>query len=84
MAFQVQPQLLSSWTMGEGYMIIGYVIEEVDFLFLEEEASRNGVDWCITPSFIKESAVLVKGFKEISVGLRPEPIEIANFEVRPL
>jgi hypothetical protein len=67
MAFQVQPRLLSSWAMGEGYMIIGYVIEEVDLLFLEEKASRNGVDWCIAPSFIKESAVLVQGFKEVSV-----------------
>jgi len=59
MAFQFQPRLLSSWTMGEGYMIIGNVIEEVNLLFLEEKTSRNGVDWCITPSFIKESAVLV-------------------------
>lgn len=69
MAFQFQLRLLSSWTMGEGYMIIGNVIEEVDLLFLEEKTSRNRVDWCITPSFIKESAVLVQGFKEVSVSL---------------
>lgn len=69
MTFQVEPQLLSSWTMGEGYMIIGYVIEKVDLLFLEEKACSNGVDWCITPSFIKESAILVQGFKEVSVSL---------------
>jgi hypothetical protein len=53
--------------MGEGYMIIGYVIEEMDLVFLEEKASRNGVNWCITPSFIKESAIVVQGFKEVSV-----------------
>jgi hypothetical protein len=46
--------------MGEGYVIIGYIIEEVNLLFLEEKASRNGVDRCITPSFIKESAVFVQ------------------------
>jgi hypothetical protein len=55
--------------MGEGYMIIGYVVEKVNLLFLEEKTGSNGVNRCITPSFIKESAILVQRLEKVSVGL---------------
>lgn len=55
--------------MREGYMIISYVVEKMDLLFLKEESSRDGVDWRITPPFIKESTILVQRLEEVRICL---------------
>jgi hypothetical protein len=59
MAAQVQPRLLIARAMGEGYVVVGDFVEEVDLLLLEHGGRSNGVDGRITPSLIKEATVLV-------------------------
>lgn len=69
-AFQVQSSLPPRRAMREWYVVIGDVIEEMDFLLLEQKCGRNRVHRSVAPSFVEESAVFVKGFKKIDVGRR--------------
>jgi hypothetical protein len=55
--------------MGEWYVIVRNIIEEVDFFLLQEKTCGDGVNWRITPTFIEESAILVEGVKEIQISL---------------
>jgi len=80
-ALQIKLSLLSSWAMSEWNMIIGDVVEEVNLLFLQEKSGGDRVYWSITPTFIKESTILVERLEEIYVRLAAEPVEIADFEV---
>lgn len=70
--------------MREWYMVVGDIIEEVDFLLPEEECGSDGVHWSISPSFVKESAIFVKSIEVIQIGWRSQPVEVPNFEIRPL
>lgn len=70
--------------MREWYMVVGDVIEEVDFLLLEEECGSDGVHWSISPAFVKESTIFVKSIEVIQIGRRSQPVEVPNFEIRPL
>jgi hypothetical protein len=83
-AFQVQPCLLACWAVGEWDVVVGYFVEEVDFVFVQEETGGNGVHRCVAPSFVEESAVLVEGVEVVKVGLGAEEIEVADLEVGPL
>ena len=70
--------------MCERDMVVSDIVEEVDLVLLQQKTSSNGVDWSVAPSFIEESTIFVQGFEKVSISLRPEPVKIANFEVRPL
>lgn len=56
--------------MREWHMVIGNVVEEMDFLLLEQKCGRNRVYRSVAPSFVEESAVLVQGVEKIYVGWR--------------
>lgn len=53
--------------MSERYVVVGNIVEEVNFFLLQEEASSDGVNRSITPAFVKESAILVKRLEVINV-----------------
>jgi hypothetical protein len=76
--------LLAGRAVRKGNMVVGDIIEEMDFFLLEEDASRNGMDRSISPTFIEESTILIERFKVVHVSLRPEPGQAANFEIGPL
>ena len=38
----------------------------------------------VSPSLVKETAILIQDFEEIKIGLRSQPIEVTNFKVGPL
>jgi hypothetical protein len=84
MALVLKSRLLAGRAVREGNMVVGDIIEEVDFFLLEEDASRNGMDRSISPAFIKESTILIERFKIVHVSLRSEPGQAANFEIGPL
>lgn len=46
--------------MREWDMVVADVIEEVDFLLLEEKCGSDGVHGSISPAFVKESTIFVK------------------------
>lgn len=83
-AAQVKALLLSSGAVGEGNMVVGNVVEEVDLVLLQEKSSSNGVDGSIAPSLVEEATITVQGFKVVNVGLASEPLEAADFKVGPL
>jgi hypothetical protein len=68
----------------ERYVIVSNVVEEMDLFLLQEETSGDRMDWSITPTLIKESTILVERLEIVNVGLRSQPVEVADFEVRPL
>ena len=48
-----------------------------------QQAKRDAVYRCITPTFVVEVASLIEIFEERFVRLRAKEIEIGDFEVRP-
>ena len=84
MALVIHSVLLASGAVGEGNVVVGNIVEEVDFLLLEGEAGCDGVDGCVTPAFVEETAVLVERLEVVDVGGAAEPVEVADFEVGPL
>lgn len=84
MAFVVHSVLLACGAVGEGDVVVGNVVEEVNFLLLECQAGCDGVDGGISPALVEETAVLVEGVEVIEVGGAAKPVEVADFEVGPL
>lgn len=84
MATQVQPRLLIARAMGEGYVVVGDLVEEVNLLLLEHGGRSNGVDGRIAPSLIEEATILVQGREVVNVRLGPQPFQAADFKVGPL
>jgi hypothetical protein len=70
--------------VGEGNVVVGNVVEEVDFLLLECETGCDRVHGGVTPTLVEETAVLVEGIEVVEVGGAAEPVEVADFEVGPL
>ena len=84
MTLQVQLYLFPCRTVRKGYMIVCNVIEKVDLLLLEKQSRGDRMYRCITPSLIEESAVPVESLEVVQISLGPQPIEIADLEIRPL
>lgn len=80
----VQLELFASRAMCERDMVVGDVVEKVDLFLLEEKTRGDRMHRGISPSFVKEPTVFVKSIEVVGVGLRSEPVEIANLEIRPL
>lgn len=84
MAVTLQSDLLAGGAVGEGHMVIGDIVEEMDFVFVQQKTGGNGMNGRITPSLVKETTVLVEGVEEVDVGLGSQPLEVTHFEVGPL
>lgn len=81
---QLCPKSLTGRTVREWNVIVGNVVEEVNLLLLQHEASSNRVHRSIAPPLIKEPAVLVQRLKKVNVRLRSQPVEATNLEIGPL
>jgi len=84
MTLLVDSHLLASWAMGEGDVVVGDVLEEMDLVLWQQEAGSDGMDRRIAPTLVEEPAVLVELVEEINVSLRSKPVEVSDLEVRPL
>lgn len=84
MAAQVQPRLLIARAMGERYVVVGDLVEEVNLLLLEHSGCGDGVDGCIAPSLIEKATILVKGGEVVNVRLGAQPLQAADLKVGPL
>lgn len=65
-------------------MIVGNIVKEMNLLLLQEKPCSNGMNWCITPTFVEESSILIELLEEIRVGFGSKPVEVTNLKVRPL
>ena len=70
--------------MRERHMVVGDVIEKVDFFFFKHEGGGNGVHRRITPALVKEATCTVEVVEVVDIGVRSEPVQISNFEIGPL
>lgn len=84
MALQIQSQLLAGRAVGEGDVVVGDLVEEVDLFLLEEQSGGNRVDWRIAPSFVEEAAIPVQRLEIVEVFLGSQPVQASDFEIRPL
>lgn len=70
--------------MCEGDVVVGNVVEKVNFVSLQHGSSCDGVNRCVTPSLVEETSITVEGVEVVEVGWRSKPIQAADFKVRPL
>ena len=70
--------------MRERNVVVGDFIPEVDLILGKQNTSGNGVHRCISPSFVEETALAVKGVEIVKVLLGPEPVQTSDLKVRPL
>lgn len=64
-------------------MPVPNVLEEMKLVFRREQCSANGVDRCVAPAFVVETASLVEVVEELAVGFASPKIEVANLKVTP-
>ena len=69
MAAEFETFGLVGGTVGEGHVVVGDVVEEVDLVFGKHEGGGDGVDGGVAPALVEEAAVLVKGGEIVDVGL---------------
>lgn len=70
--------------MREGDMIVAKVVEEMNLIPWQEKCSSNGVYRSVAPTFVEKATLLVEESEVVDVGLGSQPVEIADFEIRPL
>jgi len=83
MTLQVQSRLLTSGAVGEWNVVVGNIVEEMDFVLVKEEAGSDRMYWSITPTLVEESTILVERLEKVEIGFRSKPIQVTNFEVGP-
>lgn len=67
--------------MREWDMVIGNIVPEVNFFFLQHQRSGDGVNRCIAPSLIEETTILVQRREIVNVGIGSQPFQTANLKV---
>jgi len=67
----------------KGDVVVGDVVEEVNFFLLQHEGRGDGVYRRISPTFVEETAGVVERGEVINVGLRAEPVEVSNLKIGP-
>lgn len=55
----VKTVLLACWAMREWNVIICDIVEEMDLVLVQHQASSNRVNWSITPALIEEATCLI-------------------------
>lgn len=83
-ALQVEARLLARRAVGEGDVVVGDVVEEVDLVLLEHQAGGDGVHGRVAPALVEEAAVAVEVVEVVDVGPAAQPVEVADLEVGPL
>lgn len=83
-AFQLHPFVVARRAVRERDVVIGDVVEEMEFFLLEQEGGGDGVHRSVAPPFVEEAAVVVERVEVVEVGLGAQPVKVADFEVGPL
>lgn len=69
MALQILPMLLACRAVRKWDVVVCNVVEEMDLVLGQHESGSDGVNRCIAPTLIEESAVLIQRLEEIDVSL---------------
>jgi hypothetical protein len=70
--------------VGEWNVVVGNIVEEMDFVLVKEKTGSDRMYRSITPTLVEESTILVERLEKVEVGFRSEPIKVTDFEIRPL
>ena len=70
MALVVQAILFAGGAMCKRNVVIGDVVEEVDFILLEHQAGCNGMNRSIAPPLVEETTGVIERSKEVDVCVR--------------
>lgn len=69
MAASVETNLLASGAVGEGNVVVGDIVEEVNLVLRQHETGGDGVHRRVTPTLVEETTILVEGLEVVDVGL---------------
>lgn len=70
--FEVCVEFFICWVVGEGYVVVGNVVEEVNLVFGKYEGCSNWVYRGIILVFVEEIVIFVEWFKVVNVGFGVE------------
>jgi hypothetical protein len=55
----LEAQSLAGGAVGEGHVVVGDLVEEVDLVAREQEACGDGVNGGVAPALVEEAAFFV-------------------------
>jgi hypothetical protein len=84
MASEIQAQLLAGGAVRKWNVVVCDIVEEMKFVLLQHKSRGNGMNRSITPTLIKESAILVERLEVVDVCLGAQPLKAADLKVGPL
>lgn len=61
--------------MGEWYVVVGNVVEEVNLVLGKHQTGGDGVDWSVTPALVEETTLVVEVVEVGDVSIRSEPVK---------
>lgn len=79
----IQTVLFASRAMGEWNMIVRNIVEEMNLLLLEHQSRGDGMDRCIAPALVEETACMVQRGEIVDVSIGSKPVQVANLKVGP-
>jgi hypothetical protein len=83
-AAQVDAGLLARRAVCKRDVVVGNVVEKVQFVLAEHQRGGDRVYRRVAPALVKEAAVPVEQVEEIGIGVAAQPREAANLKVGPL
>lgn len=81
--FFIKSDLFVDRTIVERVMEVSNIVKKVDLALVHEKRHSNGMDWSITPPFVKKSTCFIQIFKILQVCWRVPEGQFSNFEVGP-
>jgi hypothetical protein len=66
---QIKSGLLASWAMSEWNVVVGNIVEEMNFFLLQHKTSSNRMNWRIAPTFVEKSSIFIELLEVVRVSL---------------
>lgn len=82
-ALVVKAVLLTGRAVGEGDVVVGDIVEEVNLVLLQHQSCGQRMDGRITPSLVEETTGAIEGLEIVDVGLGSEPVKVTNLKIGP-
>lgn len=84
MTLQILSVFLASRAVREWDVIVRDVVEEMDLVFGQHEPGGDGMNRCVAPTLVEKATVLIQRLEKVDVGLRTQPVQVADLKVGPL
>ena len=69
--------------MCERDVVVSNLIKEMHFTPVKQQASRDGMDWRVTPPLVEEATITIERIEIVNICIRAQPVEVPNLKVGP-